>query len=152
MRIVILRDPKESAKKCSLTPLRGKPGIEFIPFDPKLVYDLGPATLLDPAGTPLSPADASLPLVVLDSSWRNLPKLRRSLRGEIFPRSIPKGFVTAYPRKSKSFADPSNGLASVEALFAAAAVLGQSRKDFLTEYRWAGSFLEANRHLLDGLV
>lgn len=151
-RIVILRDPKESAKKCSLTPLRGKPGIEFLLFDPKRVYELGPATLLDPAGPTLTPQDASLPLLLLDCSWRRLPALRRSLRGEVSPRSVPAGFVTAYPRKSKTFEDPTNGLASVEALYAATASMGEPHLDLLAEYRWREGFLEANRALLEKLV
>ena len=30
--VLILRDPRESTRKCSLTPLRGLPGIEFVTY------------------------------------------------------------------------------------------------------------------------
>jgi pre-rRNA-processing protein TSR3 len=52
--------------------------------------------------------------------------------------------VTAYPRKSKLFEDPERGLASVEALYAALALLGEQRQELLANYRWARTFLALN--------
>jgi len=66
----------------------------------------------------------------------------------VFPRSIPPGFVTVYPRRSKTFDDPANGLASVEALFAASAVLGEENPKLLEGYLWKEQFLEGNRQRL----
>jgi pre-rRNA-processing protein TSR3 len=55
--------------------------------------------------------------------------------------------ATAYPRKSRQFEDPASGLASVEALYAALAILGEARPDLLAQYRWAQGFLDANPQL-----
>lgn len=146
--VLILRDPKESAKKCSLIPLRGTPGIEFVSYDPERTLDGAGRVLLDPAGEPIGPADAGLPLLVLDSSWRRLPKLRATVVGDPIPRRLPP-LRTAYPRRSKDFEDPSEGLASVEALYAALRLLGHGNIDhLLTDYRWAEEFLDLNGEAL----
>jgi pre-rRNA-processing protein TSR3 len=55
--------------------------------------------------------------------------------------------VTAYPRRSRTFTDPERGLASIEALFAALALLGEPRRELLDGYRWAAEFLAANTGL-----
>ena len=59
-------------------------------------------------------------------------------------RSLPRELVTAYPRRSKLNRDPDEGLASVEALFLAAAILGEPEPDLLRHYCWSGEFLERN--------
>ena len=143
MDILILRDPSESSAKCSLTPIRGAAGVRFVSWRPGLVLEVGRRILLDPAGAELEPGDRGLDLLVLDSSWRKLERLRRSLRGELVPRRLP-ALVTAYPRRSKTFADPAEGLASIEALYAATVLLGAPRADLLAAYRWRDEFLRAN--------
>ena len=145
MRVIVLRERHENPKKCSLTPLRGRPGIEWIAFEPERIFEFPEAVLLDPGGPPLSVADKGRPLLVLDCSWRRLPALRRNLRGRILARSIPPAWATAYPRRSKTFKDPPNGLASIEALFAATTLLGEPAADLLEGYRWREAFLERNR-------
>ena len=146
--VLILRDPKESAKKCSLVPLRGSEGIEFVSFDAGRTLDGGGRVLLDPEGELIGPGDAGLPLLVLDSSWRRLPKLRATVVGELVARRLPP-LRTAYPRRSKDFEDPSEGLASVEALYAALRLLGHQGIDYLLkDYRWADAFLEMNADVL----
>jgi len=144
--ILILRDPKESAAKCSLTPLRGKPGVRFVPFKQGRRLDAGGRIFLDPEGDLLSPGDLELApkgLFLIDCSWRRVAKLLASVDGELLPRRLPQ-LRTAYPRRSKTFEDPGAGLASVEALFAAMALLGQPRPDLLDEYHWRERFLELN--------
>ena len=144
--VLILRDPKESPKKCSLVPLRGTPGIEFIAFDSERTIDGGGRVLLDPGGDLISPEDQGYGLLVLDSSWRRLPRLRATVEGTVRPRRLPP-LHTAYPRRSKEFEDPEEGLASVEALYAALRLLGHGDVDHLLyEYRWREEFLEANAH------
>ncbi len=69
-------------------------------------------------------------------------EIRLSLVGS--EMSIRARLRTAYPRRSKTFEDPGAGLASVEALFAAMALLGQPRPDLLDEYHWRERFLELN--------
>jgi pre-rRNA-processing protein TSR3 len=147
--LLILRDPRESWRKCSLAPLRGANGIRFVSYHLGLELDAEGRTLLDPEAPPLGPADQGRPLLLLDSSWRRLPKLRACLRGRFVPRSVPP-FVTAYPRRSTTFADPVQGLASIEALFVAACALGRPELDWLRGYRFAREFLRLNPGLPGG--
>jgi pre-rRNA-processing protein TSR3 len=143
--VLILRDPRESAKKCSLVPLRGTPGVEFVSYDPDRTVDASGRILLDPAGELIGPGDAGMPLLILDSSWRRLPKLRATVTGEVVARRLPP-LQSAYPRRSKLFEDPSEGLASVEALYAALRLLGHGDIDhLLAQYRWGEQFLRLNR-------
>jgi len=55
---------------------------------------------------------------------------------------------TAYPRVSKVYADPSAGLATIEALFAAHAQLGIITDTLLDHYRWKEEFLDRNAELI----
>lgn len=148
--LILLRLNKESPKKCSLTPLRGREEwpIRWIHCSIGDEVDVGAVTLLHPDGEPLSPADADRPLLLIDSSWRDLPRVLRGVRGDMRLRSLPKGMQTAYPRKSNWFEDPETGLASIEALHAACALLGQRDDRLLEGYYWADAYLEANAGLL----
>ncbi|MEM9382794.1 MAG: DUF367 domain-containing protein [Planctomycetota bacterium] len=147
--VLVVRDPRESAKKCSLIPLKGVEGIEFVEYAPERRVDGGGRVLLDPEGEEIGVGDRGLPLLVLDSSWRRLPKLAATVDGEPVRRRLPP-LVTAYPRKSRDFEDPGEGLASVEALYAALVLLGHDRVDHLLEhYRWREEFLAANRERLE---
>jgi len=142
--VLILRDPRESAKKCSLIPLKGTPGVEFVEYRSDRILEAGGRVLLDPAAEPITAADQGLPLLVLDSSWRRLPKLSATVTGSPRRRRLPP-LRTAYPRRSKDFEDPAEGLASVEALYAALVLLGHENIEHLLEgYRWKDEFLELN--------
>lgn len=141
--VLIVRDPREAARKCSLTPLRGLPGVRFVSWRPSLRLDVGARVLLDPQGEPIAERDRGMPLLVLDCAWKHLPSLRRSVLGDLAPRRLP-ALATAYPRKSKVFVDPSEGLASIEALYAAVALLDRPRLELLAAYRWRERFLELN--------
>jgi pre-rRNA-processing protein TSR3 len=66
-----------------------------------------------------------------------LPKLVR----------IPDGFVTAYPRRNKEGNDPGEGLATIEALFIAAAFLGFWDETLLEKYYFKDAFLKENEAL-----
>ena len=145
--ILILRDPRESAKKCSLTPLRGLPGIEFVPYYKGHNVNAEGRILLDPDGAEFTPADRGKQLFLIDCSWRRLPQLNEVVEGQLERRRLP-AFVTAYPRVSRIFQDPDAGLASVEALFAATVMLGAPRLDLLDAYHWRDAFLQANAELL----
>jgi hypothetical protein len=78
-----------------------------------------------------------------------LPKLRACLRGRFTARSLP-AYQTAYPRRSETFPDPEQGLASIEALFVATCGLGRPDPDLLLGYRFAQRFLELNAGLPGG--
>lgn len=143
--ILILRDPRESVKKCSLTPLRGRVGVRFLNYDPDARVEVHGRLLLHPDGELLTPEDRAgiSGLLLVDSAWRRLPKLLKTLAGEPVRRRLPP-LRTAYPRKSHTFEDPERGLASIEALYAALAMLGETRGELLEGYRWGDSFLELN--------
>ena len=141
--VLILRDFRESWAKCSLAPLREMDGYDFETYRHDRRIDGGGRILLHHEAEPLSPADAGSDLLLLDSSWRRLPKLLRTVDGDPVRRSLPR-LDTAYPRESKYTPNPEAGLASVEALYAALAVMGDRRDELLAEYRWRDAFLEAN--------
>jgi pre-rRNA-processing protein TSR3 len=141
--VLVLRDPRESAAKCSLTPLRGQPGIRFLSWKHDRRFDVGTRVLLHAEGEEITAADAGRPLLVIDCAWRRVPTLLATCDGDLALRRLPK-LATAYPRKSLTFADPEQGLASIEALYAALALLGCVRRDLLAHYRWADQFLAQN--------
>ena len=144
--VLILRDPRESTKKCSLTPLRGLPDIEFRTYAHDRTLDADGRIVLATDGEPFTAEDAGRGLLLIDCSWRRVRQLRATVTGELHPRRLPP-LRTAYPRRSKDFEDPSEGLASVEALYAALALLGRPRADLLEAYRWREDFLAANPDL-----
>jgi pre-rRNA-processing protein TSR3 len=143
---LIVRDPRESTRKCSLTPLRGMSGITFVPFHPERRVAVGRRVLLHPDGDELSKADRGLSLLLIDCAWRRVPQVLATIDGDLVHRRLP-ALRTAYPRTSKLFEDPSAGLASVEALYAALHLLGEPRPELLERYRWAGPFLALNPDL-----
>lgn len=143
MHVLILRDPRESAAKCSLTPLRGLPDVTFVAYHPERRVEAGGRILLDPDGTEIGEDDRGHDLFLIDCSWRRVPKLAATVDGAVLRRRLP-ALVTAYPRRSRTFEDPARGLASVEALFAATVLLGQPRPELLAGYRWREAFLAAN--------
>jgi len=153
LQILIIRLKKESQKKCSLTPLRGRAELPIQWFhcdlgDPVAV---GEVTLLHPEGEALTPADATRPLLLVDSSWRDLPRMLATVAGSFHRRSLPTGLATAYPRRSKQFEDPTAGLASIEALHAALALLGQRDDSLLEGYYWREGWLAQNQEALGKL-
>ena len=145
-QVLILRDPRESLRKCSLTPLRGRPGIEFRTYRSGSSIEGEGRILLAPDGELLRAADAGPDLLLLDCNWRRLPRLRAAVVGEVRPRRLPP-LRSAYPRRSRTFEDPRGGLASIEALYAAFAILGRARTDLLEGYHWREEFLAANPEL-----
>ena len=153
MRIstILLRLGRESSKKCSLTPLRSRDDLPLIwkKHLPGRRVDMGEVTLLHPEGRPLSMQDDCRPLLIVDSSWRHLPSVLAEVDGTLHRRALPESLQTAYPRKSSLFEDPSNGLASVEALHAAICLLGDRDDSLLVGYRWAELWVESNREILD---
>jgi pre-rRNA-processing protein TSR3 len=149
--ILILRDPKESKKKCSLTPLAGREGVTFRTYHPDRRIDAGGRILLDPNGEPFTEADRGIPIFLIDCAWRRVPTLSRTVDGEMLRRRLPN-LVTAYPRKSNFFEDPVRGLASIEALYAASFLVGAARPDLLDAYYWREEFLQLNRELLASLL
>ena len=144
--LIIVRRGEDPAK-CSVRPLRGTTGLDFRPYPLRQKPDLSRHLLLAPDTPPLSPADAGRPLLLLDASWRHAEKMRHAVE-PVEPRSIPPGWKTAYPRRSKIHADPDTGLATVDALYAALCTLAFRADALLRFYLWRDAFLELNRALL----
>ncbi|MEO0651355.1 MAG: DUF367 domain-containing protein [Planctomycetota bacterium] len=148
--ILVLRDPRESWARCSLRPLREREDIEFVTWSEELELEVGGRVLLDPEAPALEPSDPALErggvrlgLFVIDCSWRRLERIGRAVVDAPLRRALPP-LETAYPRKSSTFEDPAQGLATVEALFAASALLGRPDASLLAGYRFADAFLAAN--------
>ena len=138
---VIIRHPREKKSKCSLEPLRGRHDLRFLTATPDFSFDATGFLLLSIDAPVISSEDADLPILLLDSTWRLLPRLEACLSGEPVRRSLPASLQTAYPRISKTGVDPPRGLASVEALFAARLLQGRSTGGLLDHYHWRVAFL-----------
>lgn len=141
--VLVFRDPREAKAKCSLTPLRGMEGIRFVEHGHERRIDAAQRVLLHHEGEELGAGDRGRGLLLVDCSWRRLPSLLACVDGEPVRRRLPP-LVTAYPRKSRTFADPGSGLASVEALYVARWLLDGPDPELLQGYRWAEQFLAAN--------
>ena len=146
----IIVDHNETKKQCTILPLSDRPDFLIRRYKPnKPLSPLNADVLLHPEGTPLNliPNQNTKTLAALDCIWRRLEAITNSLKPSLPTLvSIPEGFVTAYPRKSRDGSDPTAGLATIEALFIAAAFLGQWDQTLLDKYYFKDSFLEKNRH------
>ncbi|MBL9079703.1 MAG: hypothetical protein JNL08_19535 [Planctomycetes bacterium] len=141
----VIRHHKEKVRKCSLRFLHDRPEMTFLRQRDGFTFDATGFTLLAVDAPPLGPADAGRPLLLLDSTWRWLPQLLACVRGSPIARSIPGPLHTAYPRTSKVFEDPVAGLASIEALYVARAILGDDDPSLLDGYHWKEPFLASLR-------
>ncbi len=146
MDVLVVRDMRESPKKCSLRGLHHTEGVRFVRYNPDRRVEAGHRILLHPDGEELRARDAGSGLLLLDCSWRRVDLLLGTVDGDLVRRRLPP-LVTAYPRRSRVAEDPSTGLASVEALYAALVLLGEPRPDLLEGYRWREEFLRANPDL-----
>jgi pre-rRNA-processing protein TSR3 len=139
---VIVVHPREKASKCTVEPLRGREDFLFVMFPETRPRPLEGYVRLGLGGPPLSPADAEQGLLVLDGTWRLAGRMEK-FYAQVPVRTLP-GVHSAYPRASKLQADPSGGLATIEAIYAAFRVLGRPCEGLLDQYHWAREFLERN--------
>jgi len=139
---VIVVHPREKRSKCSVEPLRGRPGFEFRTFPVKLDLSRERYVRLGIGGPLLGPGDRAKGLLVLDATWRLAARMDAAY-ADFEIRSLPL-WRTAYPRTSKLTEDPDTGLATIEAIYLAFHVLGRSTEGLLDHYRWAREFLELN--------
>lgn len=146
----ILRHPDENLAKCSLEPLRGRPDLTFLTAEGGAAVNGTGHILLEVGAPPIGPADAGLPLILLDGNWKHIPKLRARIIGTPIPRSLPP-VPTAYPRRNADGLDPSEGLASVEALYLALRLLGNDDRTLLSHYRWREAFLRSADDFLNSV-
>lgn len=142
---IILRHRRENLKKCSLKGLEKRADFIFYSYPWKNdLPDVSNYCVLSLQGPPLTSADASCGLFLIDGTWRYAAKMAESLPKTCEKRSIPSHFLTAYPRRQEDCEDPMRGLASIEALFIAFQILGRDIAGLLDQYYWKEDFLEKN--------
>ncbi|MCI0650598.1 MAG: hypothetical protein L0Z55_01800 [Planctomycetes bacterium] len=139
--VTVIRSPRENLAKCSLRTLEARPEFRFLVADGAFRFDATGFLLLELEAPALAPSDRGIPLLILDSTWHLLPALAARIDGTPVRRALPGGVKTSYPRASKLFRDPPRGLASIEAVFLAKAVLGEWDPSLLAGYYWKDEFL-----------
>lgn len=139
---VIVVHPRERRSKCSVEALRGRDDMVFTTYPHPVPFDVTTYIRLGIGGPQLTSADSGRGLLLLDGTWRWAAKME-SRYSHVEIRSLPP-IQTAYPRKSEVFPDPTEGLATIEALFAAFRILGRKTLGLLDHYYWRQQFLQAN--------
>lgn len=143
---IILRHRRENLKKCSLRGLENREDALFFAYPGREIPKVENYILLTLDAPPLTIEDKEHGLFLIDGTWRLAQTMENFVTSQItfIPRSIPSGFVTAYPRRQADCIDPTRGLASVEALFIAYLTLGRSTGGLLDHYYWKDVFFERN--------
>jgi pre-rRNA-processing protein TSR3 len=143
----VLRHKKENLKKCSLSGLEERKDFKFYRYPRDEFIDLSNYFVLSLGAPLLTREDSSKGLMLVDGTWRYAEKMLKFLKQgqSLAERSLPAGFVTAYPRKQDDCPDPSAGLASIEAFYVAFKILGYDTEGLLKHYYFADEFLKRNQ-------
>lgn len=143
---IILRHRKENLKKCSLRGLEERSDFRFFTYPCEELPDLSSYVLLTLDAPPLTEADGDKGIFLIDGTWRYTALMQKQLpKPDLFERrSLPGGFQTAYPRRQEDCPNPSEGLASIEALFVAHLTLKRSTEGLLDHFYWKEDFLKKN--------
>lgn len=145
---IVIRHRRENLKKCTLRFLTKRPDFSFFSYPLKRIPNLENYVLLSlDASEELSIDDHPKGLLILDGTWRYAQVMERTI---FFPlsvkrRCLPSYLQTAYPRRQPDCPEPSAGLASIEALAAAYAILGRGFLELLDQYYWREEFLHKNQ-------
>jgi pre-rRNA-processing protein TSR3 len=148
-RFIVIRHRKENLKKCSLRGLENRSDFCFLTYPSCVKIDLMETfrgmILLDIEGEPLSKNDNG-PIILLDGTWAYVSAMRAAMPqlNQCVRRKLPDSWRTAYPRYQTACPDPTRGLASIEAIYAAATHMGTSREGLLDAYYWKDQFLALN--------
>lgn len=134
---IILRHRKENLKKCSLRGLEAREDLQFFTYPTSKLPDLSGYILLAVDAPPLSKEDADSGLFLIDGTWRYAETMAKPYQN-LKKRSLPTTIQTAYPRRQEI----KEGLASVEALYAAYSILGRETEGLLDHYHWKSQFLD----------
>ena len=138
---IILRHRKENLKKCTLRGLEVRGDMQFFTYPKDSLPKLTNYISLDLDGPPLSPEDNSYGLFLIDATWNYAKVMAKTLPHPIITRSLPAHIKTAYPRRQTDCADPTRGLASIEAIYIAYSLLGRDTTGLLDSYHWKEQFL-----------
>ncbi len=143
---IIVVHPKERRSKCSVEPLRSRPGFSFWKWPDRGPEPLDGYVRLGLGGPLLTEQDRHRGLLVLDGTWKLASKMEPDYSDLPVRSLLP--WQTAYPRTSKLFDDPAAGLATIEAIYAAFVQTGRDPTGLLDEYYWKEPFLKINETLL----
>jgi pre-rRNA-processing protein TSR3 len=144
---IIVVHPRERRAKCTVQPLRNRPGFKFFKH-PRFPAELNGYVRLGLGGPVLSDSDRDCGLLVLDGTWRWVEPMER-LAASLPVRSLPP-LATAYPRSSKVSDNPEGGLATIEAIYAAYRLLRRDVTGLLDHYHWGDQFVELNQSYWPG--
>lgn len=143
---IIVVHRAEKRTKCSVEPLRKTGEFVFWRYPKRGTESLGGYVRLGLGGPQLSIEERNRGLVLLDGSWRWAAKMEKAYT-DVPVRSLGP-WVTAYPRQSQVFEDPAEGLATIEALYAALWQMDRPVERLLDSYHWGPLFLDRNRELM----
>jgi len=147
----VIIDSGEKPNKCTIAPLSSRP--DFRLYRVRGISIFGPlssSVILHHEGQCLTTVRKSKGevhgIASVDCVWPRLDVLLRRIVEPLplFAR-IPDGFETAYPRISKENTDPKNGLATIEAIFIASALLGKWDTTLLARYYFGRKFVQLNK-------
>lgn len=144
---VVIRHRLENLKKCSLRGLEGRLDFVFLTYPYQSLPAVEGYIILALGAPPLTEADASHGLLILDATWRYAAKMFKPLENKpnFLYRSLPDHYRTAYPRRQDDCPDPARGLASVEAIYLSYRLLRRDTAGLLDNYYWKEAFLEKNQ-------
>lgn len=145
---LIIRHRRENLKKCSLRGLETREDLLFYRYPVKAPLNLEGYIYIQMGAPPLTKQDGNHSLLFLDATWKLAKKMEKTLQPNLSKcvrRSIPPGYVTAYPRRQDDCEDPQTGLATLEALYLAYHILGRSKEGLLEGYHFGSEFLKKNR-------
>lgn len=148
-KTLVIRHVRENLKKCSLKGLESREDMQFLSYPFTELPPLDNYVMLVMEGAPLlSREDQDKGILLLDSTWRYLPKMVKAVEAVtgtgLERRVLPGHFKTAYPRSQEDCIDPGRGLSSLEALFITYWILGRPTEGLLTNYYWKEIFLKIN--------
>lgn len=144
---IVIRHRKENLKKCSLRGLEKREDFLFFRYPLQELLPTMDYTLLTvDSSEELSEADKNRGLLILDATWRLAQIMEKNIPAlaGLKKRHLPQNILTAYPRRQNDCPNPSQGLASLEAIVCAYSLLGRPIGGLLDEYHWKDSFLEKN--------
>lgn len=144
---VVIRHRLENLKKCSLRGLEARSDFIFLTYPYKILPALENYIVLNLDAPPLTEADASHGLLILDATWRYASKMFKPLENQphFIYRSLPNHFRTAYPRRQEDCPDPERGLASIEAIYLSYSLLHRDTTGLLDHYYWKEQFFNLNQ-------
>lgn len=144
-------DRKENPRKCTILPQKERADFRIRYFGggkPVPAFEADCLLHIDGEDLATLPRGSCRSVALIDCNWKKVEGALRSVERPL-PRlvRIPEGFETAYPRRNAEGKDPDGGLATIEALFIAAAFLGTWDETLLDKYHFKTQFLEMNRPL-----